>query len=83
MVVVVGINKLQVAGPGCLSVHGGQLAHVVALLYNAVELQAIEGAQGFALAQNLLFLRSQYHVVRDTHVRNLVLVVGGIGAHRP
>ena len=83
MVVVVGINKLQVAGTGCLSVHGGQLAHVFALLYNAVELQAVEGAQRFAPAQNLLFLRPQYHVVGDTHVRNLVLVACCIGAYRP
>ena len=83
LVIVVGVGKLQVAGLGCLTIDGGQFRDVLALLHNARELQAVEGTQRLAAAQNLLLVAALNHVVSRAHVGNLVVVIGRIGAEGP
>ena len=81
--VTVGVGIFQIARFGCLSVDGGQFAHVLARLHNSLETQTVERAQRFALAQNLLLVGTLNHVVGGAHIADSVAVNRQVGTRCP
>ena len=83
LAVVVGIDELGISCLGGESVDGGELADIFALLHDACELQAVEGAECLALAEYLLAVSTLKHVVGLAHVGDFVVIVGYVGRGCP